>query len=106
MPANKATPEQNPEPFRETAEMSAEYKFDYNKAKPNRFADRMQSAPRFAEQIVVVLDPDVAKIFTSGEEVNQALRALISAMPKRQTATPKQEPGLFQGDGAGQGRAG
>lgn len=92
MPANKLTPEQKPEPFRETAEMSAEYKFDYNKAKPNRFADRMQSAP-----MVVVLDPDVAKIFTSGEEVNQALRALISAMPKRQTAT---------GDGTGPGRAG
>ena len=42
--------------------MSAEYKFDYEKAKPNRFASRMQEAP-----MVVVLDPDVAKIFTSGD---------------------------------------
>jgi hypothetical protein len=95
--ASKTTPEQKSGSRRETAEMSVEYKFDYDKAKPNRFAGRMQEAP-----MVVVLDADVAKIFTSGEEVNQALRALISAMPKRQTATPKQEPGLFQGDGAGQ----
>ncbi len=56
--------------------MSAEYTFDYKKAKPNRFARRMKDSP-----LVVVLDPDVAKVFTSTEEVNKALRALISAMP-------------------------
>ena len=77
MPANKPSPKQDPGQFRKAEEMSAEYKFDYEKAKPNRFASRMQEAP-----MVVVLDPDVAKIFTSGEEVNKALRALISAMPK------------------------
>jgi hypothetical protein len=67
-PANKS---------RKTAEISAEYKFDYKKAKPNRFASRMKEGP-----LVVVLDPDVAKIFTSAKQVNKALRALISAMPK------------------------
>jgi hypothetical protein len=41
----------------------------------------MQESP-----LVVILDPDVAKIFTSAKEVNQALRALISAMPKHPTA--------------------
>ena len=82
--ASKPNPEQKPGSSRETAEMSAEYKLDYDKAKPNRFAERMQQAPT-----VVVLDADVAKIFTSGEEVNQALRALISAMPKHSTANPK-----------------
>ncbi len=71
----KKTPKSKP---RKAAEMSAEYKLDYKKAKPNRFADRMTASP-----LVVVLDPDVAKIFTSAEEVNQALRAIISAMPKR-----------------------
>ena len=85
-------PELTPETRHETAEMSSEYTFDYTRAKPNRFADRMQEAP-----LVVVLDPDVAKIFTSGEEVNKALRALISAMPKH--AAP-------EGSGTGQGRAG
>jgi hypothetical protein len=33
--------------------MSAEYKFDYEKAKPNRFAGRMEDST-----LVVVLDPD------------------------------------------------
>jgi len=88
-PANKSTPDQE---SRKAAEMPAEYMFDYQKARPNRFASRMQAAP-----LVVILDPDVAKIFTSGEEVNQALRALISAMPKRPAAA---------GDGAGQGQPG
>jgi hypothetical protein len=72
-PANK--------PITKAEEISAEYKFDYKKAKPNRFASRMQESP-----LVVILDPDVAKIFTSAKEVNQALRALISAMPKHPTA--------------------
>jgi hypothetical protein len=53
---------------RKVAETASEYRFDYNKAKPNRFADRMKDAP-----LVAVIDP---------EQVNNALRALISAMPK------------------------
>ena len=61
-------------------EMSAEYRFDYKKAKPNRFASRMENSP-----LVVVLDPDVAKVFTSTEEVNKALRAIISAIPEHHT---------------------
>jgi len=61
--------------------MSAEYKFDYKKAKPNRFASRMKEGP-----LVVVLDPDVAKVFTTTEEVNKALRAIISAMPEHPAA--------------------
>jgi hypothetical protein len=58
--------------------MSAEDKFDYKKVKPNRFASRMEDSP-----LVVALDPDVAKVFTSTEEVNQALRAITSAIPER-----------------------
>ena len=67
---------------RKTAEMSAEYKVDYKKAKPNRFASRMKDSP-----LIVVVDPDVAKVFTSAELVNKALRAIISAMPDKPTAT-------------------
>lgn len=55
-----------------------EYTFDYAKVKPNRFAGRM------ADRMVVVLDPDVAQVFTTPDSVNTALRALISAMPKDQ----------------------
>jgi hypothetical protein len=70
----KKTPANKP---RKAAEMSAEYEFDYKKAKPNRFASRMKDGP-----LVVVLDPDVARVFTSTEEVNKALRAIISAIPE------------------------
>src|SRR5215216_833357 len=73
----KKTPTTKP---RKAAEMSAEYKFDYKKAKPNRFASRMKDSP-----LVVVVEPDVAKVFTSAEQVNRALRALISAMPDQPT---------------------
>lgn len=57
--------------------MAPEYRFDYTKAKPNRFASRMKDGP-----LVAVIDPDIAKVFTTPQEVNKALRALISAMPK------------------------
>ncbi len=63
-------------------EISAEYKFNYKKAKPNRFASRMEDSP-----LVVVLDPDVAKVFTSAEEVNKALRAIITAIPEHHTSS-------------------
>jgi len=61
-------------------DMAAEYRFDYKKAKPNRFASRMKNEP-----LIVMVDPDVAKVFTTSEEVNKALRALISAMPEKKT---------------------
>jgi hypothetical protein len=57
-------------------EMRREYRFDYAKAKPNRFAARMG-----AGTIVVVLDPDVAAVFKSAESVNALLRSVISALP-------------------------
>jgi hypothetical protein len=34
------------------------------------------------EPLVVMIEPDVAKVFKSSEQVNKALRALISAMPE------------------------
>ncbi len=57
--------------------MRAEYHFDYAKAKPNRFAGRVNK-----KQIIVMLDADVGKVFTTPQSVNKALRALIAAMPK------------------------
>lgn len=58
-------------------EMLSEYHFDYQKAKPNRFA--AQSGKRMT---VVVLDEDVAQVFTTSEAVNQALKALIEVVPR------------------------
>jgi len=56
--------------------MRSEYRFDYRKARPNRFAGRSKQG-----RVVVVLDPDIAKVFTTPESVNNALRALIAAVP-------------------------
>jgi hypothetical protein len=68
-------------------EMLPEYNLDYRKAKPNRFASRYDQ-----ERIVVILDPDISRVFTTPESVNTALRALITAMPhvpKRKAAVRK-----------------
>ena len=59
-----------------SGEMFPEYSFDYSKAKPNRFASRVDKS-----RIVVVLDPDVSDVFTTPEAVNKALRALIDVVP-------------------------
>ncbi len=59
-------------------DMLAEYHFDYKKARPNRFAARLTPDAR-----AVVLDPDVAAVFTTPESVNAILRALIETMPGR-----------------------
>ena len=56
-------------------ELRAHYKFDYSRAKPNRFASRLGE-----EAIAVVLDPDVAAVFSTSEEANQALRVLIGVL--------------------------
>jgi hypothetical protein len=64
---------------RKVKEMASEYRFDYRKAKPNRFAKKMQSEP-----LVVMIEPDIAKVFKTPEQVNKALRALISAMPEKE----------------------
>ena len=53
-----------------------EYRFDYSKAKPNRFASRVDQS-----RLVVALDPDVSEVFTTPDAVNKALRALIEAIP-------------------------
>lgn len=56
-----------------------EYRFDYSKSKPNRFAERVGQS-----RTVVVLDPDIAEVFTTPESVNNVLRALIATMPRSQ----------------------
>ena len=61
---------------RQSNGLHPEYPFDYTKAKPNRFADRMQTG-----SLAVVLDPDVAQVFQNAESVNAVLRALLATMP-------------------------
>lgn len=57
-------------------DMLPEYQFDYRQARPNRFASAEAKQAR-----TVVLDEDVAAVFTSSEAVNKALRALLEALP-------------------------
>ena len=56
-----------------------EYDLDYSKGRPNRYAGKIDKS-----QVVVMLEPDIAEVFTTPESVNAVLRALISTMP----ATP------------------
>ncbi len=59
-------------------DMRPEYNFDYRKARPNRFAERVYKNHR-----IVILDPDISKVFPTSKSVNTVLRALITTMPKR-----------------------
>ncbi len=60
-----------------------EYDFDYAAAKPNRFAARLK------ETHTVVLDPDVAAVFTSAEAVNTLLRSAMVATGKAKAPSKK-----------------
>ncbi|MCI5147818.1 MAG: hypothetical protein D3916_00105 [Candidatus Electrothrix sp. MAN1_4] len=66
----------------EPDDLRTEYTFDYSKARPNRFAERITKG-----NVTVVLDSDVAQVFTSAEDVNAVLRALIQNMPNPLVAT-------------------
>jgi len=59
-------------------ELLPEYDFDYNRACPNCFATSNNE-----DAVKVTLASDVAKVFKTSEEVNQALRAILSAIPKK-----------------------
>ena len=56
--------------------MPKEYRFDYSRAKPNRFAEKIAK-----DSVAVVLDPDVAARFKSSKAVNAILRSVLSVMP-------------------------
>ena len=57
-------------------DMRSEYRFDYAKSRPNRFAGVLKG-----RTTTVVLDPDVASVFGSPESVNRLLRSVIAALP-------------------------
>ena len=63
-------------PKRGTDELQSEYRLDYRKARPNRFAARYTEG-----SCVVLLDPDIARVFTTPASVNAVLRALLETIP-------------------------
>jgi len=64
-------------------DLQPHYDFDYSKAKPNRFAARIDQ-----ESMMVVLDPDVAEVFPTAESVNETLRALAGVLKNLPVAEP------------------
>jgi hypothetical protein len=85
----KTTPEQD-------SDMKQEYSFDYRQARPNRFAGQIDKS-----QLVVVLDPDVSEVFTTPDEVNAVLRALIATMPARRAKSGRRSGAKSTGESAG-----
>jgi hypothetical protein len=59
--------------------LRSEYRFDYGKSKPNRFAAKMTGGT-----VAVVLEPDVAAVFQSSDAVNAFLRSVISATSSKE----------------------
>jgi hypothetical protein len=64
-------------PADESDEMLPDYTFDYRKARPNRFAQKIEDG-----SLIVVLEPDIARVFGTPEAVKKVLRALIETMPQ------------------------
>jgi hypothetical protein len=58
--------------------MKNEYDLDYSKAKPNRFAFTVKE-----KVILYPIDEDLAKVFQNPSQVNNALRAIINAVPQK-----------------------
>jgi hypothetical protein len=58
-------------------DLESNYDFDYAKAKPNKYA----LLPK--EQMVVLLEKDITRYFRTPDEVTNALRSLIQAIPPR-----------------------
>jgi hypothetical protein len=59
-------------------DLRQEYTFDYAKARPNPYAERLQG-----RTVAVVLEPDVAAAFPDSKAVNRQLRAVVATVPRR-----------------------
>jgi hypothetical protein len=51
--------------------------YDFSRARPNKFASRY-----VADSMVVVLEPDVAAVFSTAVQANEALRVLAGLIQK------------------------
>lgn len=63
--------------LREAVERAITYRYDLSHLRPNPYAEKN------AEEVnLVVIEPDLYKIFPDSESVNNALRALLPALPQ------------------------
>ena len=61
-------------------DLLTEYDLDFSQSRPNKYAAILKR-----QEHLVKLESDVFKVFDDSEKVNNALRSLINAMPKRST---------------------
>jgi hypothetical protein len=61
-------------------DMLPEYHFDYSKARPNRFARDIAEG-----SLIIVLEPELARVFKTPEQVKTILRAIADALPQQET---------------------
>ena len=62
--------------------------YDFSRARPNKYAPRYQKGA-----LVVTLDPEVAQVFQSAEDVNQTLRLLARIIRAGRDRRSKKTPG-------------
>ena len=65
-------------------EIKAEYRFDYSKARPNRFAEEHRRSSS-----LINLEADAAEVFPDFEPVNEALRFLARITRQNKTEIPQ-----------------
>jgi len=61
----------------EEDDLLPEYRFDYTRARPNRFVKGIAVG-----SLVVVLEPELAQVFKTSEQVKAILRAIADTMPQ------------------------
>jgi hypothetical protein len=69
-------------------DLRPEYRFDYSKARPNPYADRLKG-----QAVAVLLDPEVAAAFPTSESVNTALRSIMGLVSRRSARRPSRRAG-------------
>jgi hypothetical protein len=61
-------------------DMLPAYHSDYSRARPNRFARDIAEG-----SLIVVLEPELARVFKTSEQVKTILRAIADALPQQET---------------------
>ena len=66
----------------ESNDMLPEYHFDYRQARPNRFATDIVEG-----SLIVVLEPDIARVFKTPESIQAVLRAIAGVLSQQSPET-------------------
>jgi len=61
-------------------ELLPEVRLDYAQARPNRFTKGITE-----KSLVIVLEPELAQVFKTPEQVKKILRAIAGALPQQET---------------------